>query len=99
MTLLSWIIELVSTISCFVIFFFISSDPVFISSEPGSKSPHERMDYKLFWIVAFDATLNYIVIPAIYILNQEENKLKIVANGWFKGLRVILGLQSKEKNK
>ena len=85
MTMLAWSLELISSILLFISVFAIFT----------KVDTHKESRYEKFWIVAFDASINCIVIPLAYILNLEDNKHQIVSNGWCKGLRSIVGCQSK----
>ena len=39
-----------------------------------------------------DAIIMFVLIPLIHILNDDKTKGKIAENGWFAGLRFILGI-------
>ena len=39
-----------------------------------------------------DAIIMFVLIPLIPILNDDKTKGKIAENGWFAGLRFILGI-------
>ena len=38
-----------------------------------------------------DAIIMFVLIPLLHILNDDKTKGKIAENGWFAGLRLILG--------
>ena len=38
-------------------------------------------------MVIFDTCLNFIIIPSTYILNDEVRKKRIIAEGWYIGVR------------
>ena len=43
----------------------------------------------LTYLHCFDALLTFILIPIVYLANDEETKAAIVENGWVMGIRQI----------
>ena len=91
MSVMSWFLELVSTISMLMIYYFLGNEHIW-------KSAQKETSYNIFWVFAFDATLNNIIIPLTYILKLDANRYKIADDGWTQGLGSLLGLQKKEQS-
>ena len=43
----------------------------------------------LTYLHCFDALLTFILIPIVYLVNDEETKASIVESGWVMGIRRI----------
>ena len=47
-----------------------------------------------FNIYFVDGILMYVVLPAMYLINDEDNKTAITEHGWIQGVRHILGIRN-----
>ena len=84
MTFLAWFLEFIASVSLFIIYFVLI----------GNREPYEKPQYETFWVIAFDASINSIIIPLAYILKTEENKEQVISSGWTQGLRNRVRVQS-----
>ena len=41
-----------------------------------------------------DCIVTLIIIPAVYIINDEETRWLIAEEGWYQGFRYILGMRN-----
>ena len=49
------------------------------------------------WLAFLDMTLNFILVPSSYIINNDVNKALIVAHGWIQGLRRMFSPDSQDQ--
>ena len=46
------------------------------------------------WLILSDIVVNFILIPIVYVLNNDVNKGIIVAEGWLRGFRMLMNRRS-----
>ena len=49
----------------------------------------------LTYLHCFDALLTFILIPIVYLANDEETKEIIVQKGWYKGIKHMIHYKNK----
>ena len=49
------------------------------------------------WLAFLDMTLNFILIPSSYIINNDVNKAVIIAHGWIQGFRRMFSLTTPDE--
>ena len=73
MTVISWSLEFIAGLVCLGVNFQI-------------ENPDSSPDL-ISMMVIFDTCLNFIIIPSTYIFNDEVRKRRIIAEGWYIGVR------------
>ena len=49
------------------------------------------------WLAFLDMTLNFILVPGSYIINNDVNKAAIMAHGWIQGIRRMISLTNPDE--
>ena len=44
-----------------------------------------------------DAIISFVVMPLVYLMNDEDTKTIILEENWYQGLRHVVGLYTKQE--
>ena len=65
------------------------------SNAMGAFTPYLKHKYNIHNVYFTDAILKFVVIPFLYLLNDEKTKEIIYEENWYQGIRFVVGIYTK----